>query len=252
MFYSDILHSHETAHQWWGNLVTSASYEDDWLMESLANYSALMYLEKRKGRKALDSVLELYRTHLLQEVKDAGTVESAGPIGWGLRLNSSKLPGAWRIITYEKGSWILHMIRAQMGDEAFLKMLGQLAVRYRYQAISTAQFRQHAQEFMPAIFADRSLESFFEQWVYGTGVPKVSMAAKWTGKPPAVKVRGTLSQQGVDEDFSTLIPVEIQLSNKRSVTQWVRTASEPVEFTVPVKTAPTKILLDPANNILRQ
>ena len=49
MFFQDLLQSHETAHQWWGNRVTTASYRDNWLMEALASYSALLYLEKSKG-----------------------------------------------------------------------------------------------------------------------------------------------------------------------------------------------------------
>ena len=245
MFFSDILHAHETAHQWWGNLVTSEGSGDDWLMEALANYSALLYLEKRKGRKALDTVLEQYKQNLLQENKDKRTVESAGPIVWGLRLNTSDTPGAFRIITYEKGSWILHMLRGQMGDEAFLKFLGQLASRYRYKAITTESFRKLAQEFMPAQYPDRTLEAFFDQWVYGTGVPKLSLAYKVTGKAPVAKVQGTVSQSEADEDFSTMVPVEVQITAKRAVTEWVRTSGEAVPFTVDAKTLPSKVSLDP-------
>ncbi|MEO7649894.1 MAG: M1 family aminopeptidase, partial [Bryobacteraceae bacterium] len=116
-FFGELLHAHETAHQWWGNLVTSARYQDDWLMESLANYSALLYLEKRKGVKALDTVLDEYRANLLARNPNGQTLESAGPIALGTRLQSSQNPGAWRAIVYEKGSWILHMLRRRMGDE---------------------------------------------------------------------------------------------------------------------------------------
>ena len=252
LFFSDILHAHETAHQWWGNLVTSESSEDDWLMEALANYSALLYLEKRKGRKALDMVLDQYRDHLLTETKDKHTVESAGPIVWGLRVSTSEAPGAWRVITYEKGSWILHMLRGQMGDEAFLRMLGQLASRYRYKALTTESLRKTAAEFMPAKYPDRTLEAFFDQWVYGTGVPKLSLTYKVTGKVPAAKVRGTVTQSDVDDDFSTMVPVQVQITPKRSVTEWVRTAGEPVGFTVDTQTLPLKISLDPANMILKR
>src|SRR5205814_1667624 len=48
-FFSDLMVAHEVAHQWWGNVVSSKSYQDEWLMESLANYSALLWLEKKKG-----------------------------------------------------------------------------------------------------------------------------------------------------------------------------------------------------------
>ena len=250
VFYSELLHAHEAAHQWWGNLVTSASYQDDWLMESLANYTALLFLEKRKGRKPFEEILAEYKTHLLQKGPDGRSLESAGPIIWGLRLSSSQSPGAWRAITYEKGSWIMHMLRGRLGDERFLKMLSELARRYRYQAVSTEQFRALAAEFVPPKSGDPKLESFFEQWVYGTGVPTLKVAYTTSGKAPAVKVRGTVTQSDVDEDFSAYVPVEFQLPGKQVTTKWVQTSSEPVPFAVDLKQAPSKVTLDPGGVIL--
>lgn len=245
-FYSEMLDAHETAHQWWGNLVTSASYQDDWLMEALANYSALLYMEKRKGRKSMETLLDQYKGHLLAKTEDGPTVESVGPIVWGGRLYSSQAPEAWRIITYEKGSWILHMLRGRMGDDGFLKMLGQLVARYQYKSINTDQFRQLAAEFMPKNAPDAKLESFFEQWVYGTGIPAIRMTQSFAARAPGGRVRGVLTQSDVDEDFSTYVPVEVQLPGKRTIMKWVQTSSEPVPFTVDVKQAPTKVQLDPA------
>jgi hypothetical protein len=250
VFYSELLHAHEAAHQWWGNMVTSSSYQDDWLMEALANYSALMFLEKRKGRKPMEEILAGYKSHLLQKDTDGRTLESAGPIIWGLRLSSSQAPSAWRTITYEKGSWIVHMLRGRLGDERFLKMLAELARRYRYQTVSTEQFRALATEFVPPKSGDPKLESFFEQWVYGTGVPTLKIAHTTTGRPPAVKVRGTVTQTDVDEDFSAYVPVEVQLPGKQVTTRWVNTSSEPVPFQIDLKQIPTRVTLDPGGSIL--
>ena len=250
MFYSELLHAHEAAHQWWGNMVTSGNYQDDWLMESLANYSALLFLEKKKGRKPVEDVLAECKAHLLQKDSGGRTLESAGPIIWGLRLSSSQAPNAWRAITYEKGSWIIHMLRGRLGDDRFLKMLSELARRYRYQAVSTEQFRALAAEFVPPKSSDPKLENFFEQWVYGTGVPTLKMEYTTTGRPPAVKVRGTVTQTDVDDDFSAYIPVEVQLPGKQSTTRWVKTSSEPVPFQLDLKQMPTRVTLDPGGSIL--
>jgi hypothetical protein len=252
LFFSDILHAHETAHQWWGNLVTAEGSSDDWMMEALANYSALLYLEKRKGRKALDSVLAQYRDNLLAENKDKQTVESAGPIVWGLRLSTSATPGAWRIITYEKGSWILHMLRGQMGDGPFLKMLGQLAARFRYRAVTTEEFRKLASEFMPAGSADHDLEAFFDQWIYGTGIPRLDLSYKVAGKAPAAKLQGNVTQAEVDDSFSIMVPVEVQIPPKHSVTQWVRTSTDGASFSLDTRFPPAKVALDPSNVVLRR
>jgi aminopeptidase N len=250
MFYSDLLHAHEVAHQWWGNVVASAGPPDDWIMEALASYSALMFLEKKKGRKALDTEMAGYRVHLLKKEADGQTIESAGPIIWGTRLSSSQAPGAWRAITYEKGAWIIHMLRGRLGDDAFLKMLASMTSRYRYKTIATDQFRELAAEFLPAKSPDPKLEDFFAQWVYGTGIPTIKMSVASSGKAPAIKVRGTVEQSDVDDDFSTLVPVEAQLAGRRSIVKWVQTSSEPVQFSMDLKVPAVKILLDPSGSLL--
>ena len=250
LFFSELLHAHEAAHQWWGNIVTSASYQDEWLMEGLASYMSLMMLEKKKGRKAFDDVLDEYRDHLLSKDEQERAVESAGPIVWGPRLLTSLTPQAWRTITYEKGSWILHMLRIRLGDAAFDKMLGEVVRRYRYKTITTENFRTVAAEFMPRGSDDPKLEAFFEQWVYGTGIPSLRITHAVTGKAPKVRLRGTVTQSGVGEDFSVSVPVEAQLPGQKPVVTWVRTSSEPVQFTIDVPRVPSKVVLAPAHAVL--
>ncbi|MGE5568785.1 MAG: M1 family metallopeptidase [Rhodospirillales bacterium] len=252
LFYSEILHAHETAHQWWGNVVTSASYEDDWIMEALANYSALLYLERRKGVRAVDLVLAEYKNHLLRRTESGEPLDSVGPIIWGPRLSTSQAPNAWRVITYEKGSWIIHMLRRRMGDQRFLEMLGQFRRKYQFQSVTTDQFRRAAAEGLPQGFPDRNLEVFFDQWVYGTGIPSLKLSYSVKGKAPAVRVSGTITQSNVSDEFSTLVPIEIQMRTGAPVVHWVRTASEPVPFSVTVKQAPVRVVLDPNNSVLRR
>src|SRR4029077_19404520 len=99
---------------------------------------------------------------------------------------------------------------------------------------------------------DPKLESFFEQWVYGTGIPVMKLNYSVKGVAPNVKLTGTLTQSGVDEDFTASVPVEIQIARGKSITQWVRSADVPVTFTVPLKAAPLKVLLDPHYAVLRK
>jgi aminopeptidase N len=249
-FFSEILSAHETAHQWWGNAVASAGYQDDWIMEGLANYSALLYLEKRKGARALESVLEQYKSHLVAKTEDGRRMDSAGPVIWGARLENSRVPGAWRTIIYEKGSWIMHMLRRRIGDERFLAMLGELRRRYQYRALTTEQFRQLAAQFLPPRSPDPQLEAFFDQWVYGTGIPTLRLNHSVRGKEPSVRITGTVTQTDADEDFSTYVPIEVQFSKAKPLTHWVRTAAGPVTFSLTVRQAPAKILLDPTYSVL--
>jgi aminopeptidase N len=197
-------------------------------------------------------VLADYRNHLLSKREGGRSLESAGPIIWGSRLQSSQMPDAWRIITYEKGSWILHMLRRRMGDERFLEMLGQLRKRYQFRPVTNEQFRKLAVEFLPPKSPDPQLEGFFEQYVFSTGVPSLKLNFTVRGKAPNLVVSGTVTQSEVDEDFSAHVPIEIQFGRAKPVVHWVRTSSEPVPFKVAVRRAPSRVVLDPGNSILRK
>jgi hypothetical protein len=252
LFFEDVIEAHETAHQWWGNRVTADSYRDYWLMEALANYSALLYLEKRRGPRAVDEMLDSYRTALLLK-NDAGeTRESAGPIVLGQRLQNSVQPAAWTAITYGKGSWILHMLRRRMGDQRFLAMLSGIVKRYDHASITTEQFRQEAAQALPPKSDDPKLEAFFAQWIYGTGIPTLKFNYTVKGVAPAVKLSGTLTQSNVDDDFSAWTPIEIRFGRGPSITKWIASSSEPATFTMTLKQAPSKVTLDPLNAVLKR
>jgi hypothetical protein len=252
IFFDELLEVHEAAHQWWGAQVVGASYHDDWLMEALANYSALLYLEKTKGEHEFDELLNEYRMNLLARSDNGAPVDAAGPIVLGTRLESSLEPRAWRAITYGKGSWILHMLRRRMGDERFLSMLAEIMKRYGHREISTEQFRMLAAEFLPPRSDDPKLEVFFDQWVYGTGIPSLKLAYSLKGKAGAWRLSGTLTQADVPDDFEALAPVEIQLPRGQTVTRWVRASNDPAAFEVKLAEAPLKVVLDPHNAVLRR
>ncbi|HWQ56078.1 MAG TPA: M1 family aminopeptidase [Bryobacteraceae bacterium] len=252
VFFTEILQAHETAHQWWGNVVSAAGYHDDWLMEALANYSALLYLEKRKGRRTVDMVMEEYRTNLLEKLESGGTVDSAGPVALGGRLESSQAPQAWRSIIYGKGSWIIHMLHRSMGDARFLEMLAELRRRHEWKSISTEEFRDLATRYMPPKWPDTGLAAFFDQWVYGTGIPALKLSYAVKGKGAAMRVEGTITQDEVDKDFSAAVPVEIQFARGKPLTHIVMTGPDPAPFSVRVPQAPSKVLLDPQRSVLRR
>jgi hypothetical protein len=252
LFFQDVLQAHEVAHQWWGNRVSSATYRDLWLMEALANYSALLYLEKRKGEPSVELMLDSYRADLLAKSDSGQTVDATGPIVLGPRLENSQEPRAWRSIIYGKGSWIIQMLRRRMGDERFFAMLSELMARYGGKEISTEDFRELAAGFLPPKSDDPKLEAFFAQWVYGTGIPSLKLAWSVKGKAPALRLVGTLTQSDVGEDSSAIAPVEIQVARGRTITQWVRSAADPVTFTVALTQPPLKVALDPHYAVLRR
>jgi hypothetical protein len=252
LYFDDLLEAHEVAHQWWGNRVTASFYRDSWLMEALANVSALLYIEKSKGQHVADVMLDSYRNYLLEKTQGGQTVESLGPIVFGLRLENSQMPSAYRTITYGKGTWIMEMLRHRMGDERFGAMLAEVLKRYDHRDITTEEFRALAAQFLPAHAEDPQLASFFEQWVYGTGIPTLKLSWSVKGKAPDVRLVGTVTQTDVVADFTALVPVEIQPAHGPAITRWVRTSSDPVTFTVALTQPPAKVVLDPHNAVLRR
>ncbi len=151
---TDAVVAHETAHQWWGDSVTWGDYHDQWIMEALANYSALMLLESENPAK-FRMAMEKYRDDLLQKNQTDKRVMDSGPITLGTRLSSSQFPDGYEAISYGRGTWLLHMLRSMMrdgeeksalrvrrdgrlevSDEPFFKALRKLREQYQGKSIS--------------------------------------------------------------------------------------------------------------------
>jgi len=211
-FFSDLLLPHEVAHQWWGNIVTAGDYRTAWLIESLAEDSALQYLQSMKGPQAVDAVLERYREDLLEE-RNGRSIEAAGPIDFGVRLLNTAGFEAWERITYEKGAWILRMLRERLGDKGFDELRSALIQQYSEKTITNEEFRRLASSFVPRGQPDPSLSDFFDTWVYGTGIPTLRL--RIAGRSRLLEV------SGVDEDFSADIPLHCKSESGREQTHWV-------------------------------
>ena len=227
---------------------TSGSYHHEWVMESLANYSALMFMESRLGPRALDTALNSYRRQLFTKGIDGSETESEGPVVQGGRLQNSNNPAASNVVVYGKGTWIIHMLRRRMGDERFLKMLAELRKRYEWKAVETDDLRKLCAEFLPPGSQDASLTEFFDQWVYGTGVPTLKLTYSVKG----TKLTGTLTQRDAPNELSIPVPVEIQVGKAKPIVKIIHTSSEPVQFSVDVPSATAKAVLDPGWSVLRR
>jgi len=252
VFYSDMMVPHEVAHQWWGNIIGPQRSEDEWLLEALANYSCLMLLEKKKGAKEMESVLDNYRAELLSKNAEGAAYESAGPVVWGERLEGWPSGGAWRVITYGKGTWILHMLRRRMGDTAFLKLLAELRRRYEFKGVSTADFQALARELLPKGIGPDVIDTFFDNWVYSTGIPSFKLRYAVKGVAPPVKLSGTIEQSGAGEEFSADTPVEVQFAKGPPQTIWVRMAGDEKSFTANLRQVPIRVVIPEDGLLMRK
>lgn len=250
-FFTKLMQAHEAAHQWWGNVVMTAGYHDEWIIEALANFSAMAYLRKTSGDAIVERLMQAYRGALLESSPSGDTIESAGPLTQGRRLEFDGRTSAWIAILYGKGTWVMQMLAARMGEEKFWAMLAEMRRRYAGAGISTEQFRQLCAEFMPPGSPDAKLEDFFEQWVWSTGIPKLKLTSSVKSTGRGSVITGTLEQSDVPDDFSAQFPVEASAGG-RKIVRWVQSSSDPVEFRWNVSGLARDVALDPANLFLRR
>lgn len=260
IFYRTLLRSHELAHQWWGNLVVPATYRDEWLLESLSNYSALMFLETRRGGdREVRLTLERSRDELLQKTDEEDPGENAGPPVLGYRLTSSKTPAGVDLVMYKKGTWIIHMLRQLMtdpktgSDAAFLRFLRALRDNYEKTTLSTEDFRKLAEKYVvPAanIEPNTSLEWFFDQWVYATGIPEVQVKTSTQTRAGKVRVSGTVRLDKVDESWSLPVPIYAQTLKGNTLLGIVAARGKETEFSFTTTIAPQKVVADPQGTLL--
>jgi aminopeptidase N len=211
---------HEVAHQWWGNLVGWRTYHDQWLSEGFASYAAALDLARGKdGDKLFRQLLQDYRHDLLAKDEQGATVESAGPIWLGARLNNSLDPHGYDAIVYKKACWVIHMLRLLLTDPAtgsdarFFQMLRGFISTYRGQDASTEDFVAYAEKYITStsdLDRDHKLNWFFNEWVYSTGLPEYELKTSIGGPARGVYlVEGNITQSGVSPSFDMLVPIKV-------------------------------------------
>ena len=261
--FSDLMPFHELAHQWWGNLAGPANYRDEWIMEALANYCALLYLDSRRpGDRVLAHALELYRGDLLARLPDGSqTVDQIGPLALGERLDSSLTPDGFSRVTYAKGTWVVHMVRMMLQDPAakdpdgrFRGLLRALVAKYRFATLSEGDLRRELKQIMTPemdLESMHSLDWFFDQWVHATGIPHYSVDYKATPGTKGVLVQGTLHQEGVPETFLARVPLyRANGPGKPVLLGWVNTSGAETAFRFHAPVAPEHIVIDPGQSLL--
>jgi Peptidase family M1 domain len=163
---------HEFAHQWWGHEVNGATYEDQWLSEGFAEFSAALALQYTKGLAASDRFWESARRHILAKPRGAAIAnDEAGPLSLGLRLNSARNSDAYTAMVYSKGAYVLHMLQMTMRDvtaanpdQAFAAMMHDYLKTYAGRAATTRDFQTVVERHMvPALNAtgDGKADWFF-------------------------------------------------------------------------------------------
>jgi hypothetical protein len=261
--------AHETAHQWWGNIVAWRSYRDQWLSEGFAEYSGILYTAFRNGADSGKDLLRSSRESLSEppitrQGIGKGKLADVGPIILGHRLNTSKTYGAYQALIYNKGALVLRMLHFLMSnpangdDKAFFSMMTDFVERHRNGFASTDDFRRVANEhFAKSPIARKynlsDLNWFFRQWVYGSELPSYTLEyVIRDDSGGSVVVSGNVLQQNVPEDFLMPIPIVFSFGEKQfgMGTVLAYGAKRPFEIKLPIR--PKKVELDPNYWILSE
>jgi aminopeptidase N len=193
----DTLVAHELAHQWFGDLVTCRDWSHAWLNEGFATYMEIAFQEHDKGRDTADYELYLNATAYFDE--DARRYRR--PIVCPAYKNP------WTLFdrhTYEKGSWVVHMLRRELGDADFWAVVKRYLEKHRDGAVETLDLIEAIAE-----TTGRNLKPFFDQWVFRGGYPSLRVHYAWDKKARKAEL-WVVQTQEVGEDspaFSLKLPV---------------------------------------------
>jgi hypothetical protein len=265
IIYGDVMMPHELAHQWFGDKVSWASYHEQWLMEGLANYCSLMLLERTRLAD-VKLTLQTYRNWLASKSKEGRPNVEAGPVTLGIRLSSSHFPNGYEIITYGRGTWLIHMLRCLLrdasrtaekpdgDDTAFLALLRNIVDRYQGKEITNTDFQQAIEAVLPRAlwFEDRkSLDWFFDGWVNGTAFPQLEVAeVKMARNAGTVKVSGVLRQKLAPPDLVTSVPVYGVTGEQPIYLGRVFAEGDETRFSLSAPAEVKQLVLDPYQTVL--
>lgn len=189
--------------------------------------------------------------------------ESIGPIWMGQRISSGEATGAYSQVIYNKGGWVLHMIRmmlydprSQNAEERFMRMMQDFCSTHHNQAASTGDFQRIVEKHMtPAMDLERNgkMDWFFRQYVYGTGWAEYKFGYGIEALPDGrFKVTGKVIRSGASDGWKDILPIYLQREGRVFRAGWVNAvaAETPFEFTLPWK--PEKLTLNENEDILAE
>lgn len=197
--------AHEIAHQWFGDSVTESTWADLWLSEGFATYFAGLFIEKYESEEA-------FREYMRDAAARYFTYEKRrnAPIH---DLETQDLMKLLNENNYEKGAWVLHMLRRRLGDEAFFKGLRDYYHAHREANATTEDLRRALEQ-----SSGKNLKDFFARWVYGAGHPiyeLTSASAELAGGGMSVTIILKQTQDGAA--FLDPVPIEITHGGEKTL-----------------------------------
>jgi aminopeptidase N len=233
--YDDLI-AHEIAHQWFGNSASENDWYHIWLSEGFATYFAHIYNEYMYGLDQRASDMASERQEVIDYYKKS-------PLPVVFSTLPAKLLEILSVNSYQKGSWILHMLRVEIGDVAFWKGIRQYYKEYQNSNAATADFQRVMEQ---ASGAD--LSKFFKQWLYTAGHPLLDVS--WTYKPNEKSVEITVNQLQKDALFDFPLEIGVYSNERLPKIEKLKIDQKTKKFVIKTDQKPVKIELDPNVNLL--
>lgn len=219
--------AHEIAHQWFGNSASENDWNHVWLSEGFATYFAILYQESVYGDAKRKEELLLDRNQIIDYYK-----KNPSPIVDPSIIDPMKVLST---NTYQKGSWVLNMLRHKLGDDIFWKGIRTYYSTFQNSNAMTVDFRKVMEE-----VSGQNLDSFFQQWIFTKGYPEI----KWDWNYKKGKVTVNLEQLQDHHTFQFPLEIEIQ-KNGKSVISSVQVNTEKSTFEIDFNSRPEAVKIDP-------
>ncbi len=226
--------SHEIVHQWFGDMATEKSFAHLWLSEGFATYLTHVYIESRYGTDSLNTEMRYDRENVIDFVKTSHrpVVDSTSNYMQLLNANS-----------YQKGSWVLHMLRRQLGDSVFHQSIRKYYATYAGKNADTKDLQKIFET-----ISGKKLDTFFEQWLYRPVNPQLSIKWKYMVKEKKISIVAEQLQSG--QPFQLPLEISITTGNSKPVIQKINITKKTETFTLTAGQKPNLVKADPFTSLL--
>jgi aminopeptidase N len=223
----EALIAHEIAHQWFGNSATEIHWSHLWLSEGFATFLTNNYLESKYGPDTLNHQLNKQKKEIFQFAKSntASPIIDSMATDYFFLLNEN---------SYQKGGWVLHMLRKELGDSAFFSGIKEYYNQYKFSNASSSDFQKVMEK-----SSGKNLNKFFYQWLRLPGYPEISFQWKYNSM-------GELEIQ--TNLYELNIPIRIETQNDHSIIKvFINSRKQIHKFKMK---EPINIMVDPGNTLL--
>lgn len=234
---SQDLVAHELVHQWFGDLVTCKDWSHLWLNEGFATYYAHLFDGHKNGRDAM-----LYG--LYQDAKDiTGRSDDTKPI---VDRKFDHPNEQFSYLAYPKGSWVLHMLRSQLGEDLFRRCIKTYLDRHQYDTVVTEDLNAVVEE-----LSGRSYDRFFDQWVYHAHHPELDISYSWDEAAKLARISVAQNQKLSETVLLFHFPLTVRFQvDGRFVERQIRVQEKSEDFYFGLPAAPKGVRIDPEFTLL--